>query len=62
LVKNPPAKARDAVRSLGQEVPLEKEIATHSCILAWKNPMDRGDWQAIVHRVARIRHNLATKP
>ena len=38
MVKNPPAKARDAVRSLGQEVPLEKEIATHSCILAWKTP------------------------
>jgi len=50
------------VQSLGQEDLLEKEIATHSCILAWKNPMDRGDWQAIVHRVARIRHNLATKP
>ena len=50
------------VQSLGQEDLLEKEMATHSSILAWKNPMDRGDWQAIVHRVARIRHNLATKP
>ena len=24
--------------------------------------MDRGDWQATVHRVARVRHDLATKP
>ena len=34
------------VQSLGQEDPLEKEMATHSRILAWKNPMDRGGWQA----------------
>ena len=27
-----------------------------------KNPMDKGAWQATVHRVARVRHNLATKP
>ena len=26
------------VRSLGQEDPLEKEVETHSCILAWKIP------------------------
>ena len=49
------------IQSLGQEDSLEKEMATHSSILAWKNPMDRGDWQATVHRVARIRHNLETK-
>ena len=30
------------VWSLGPEDPLEKEIATHSSILAWENPMDRG--------------------
>ena len=29
-------------QSLGQEDPLKKEMATHSSILAWKNPMDRG--------------------
>ena len=27
-----------------------------------ENPMDRGTWKAIVHGVARIGHNLATKP
>ena len=42
-----------AVRSLGQEDPLEKEMATHSSIFAWKNSMDRGIWQATVHRIAK---------
>ena len=27
-----------------------------------ENPMDRGAWQAIVHGVTRVRHDLATKP
>ena len=39
VVKNPPANAGDIkmwVQSLGQEDPLEKGIATHSSILAWK--------------------------
>ena len=31
-------------RFLGQEDPLEVEMASHSNILAWKNPMDRGAW------------------
>ena len=36
-----------------QEDPLEEEMATHSSILAWKNPMDRGAWRAVtVHGVA----------
>ena len=37
------------VRSLGQEDPLEKEMATHSSILA----MDRGVWWATVHGVTK---------
>ena len=41
------------VQSLGQEVPLEKEVATHSSILAWENPTDRGAWQAAVHGVTK---------
>ena len=36
------------VRSLGQEDFLEKEMATHSNILAWE-ATDRGVWWAIVH-------------
>ena len=34
--KNPPANAGDMVQSLGREDPLEEEMATHSCILAWE--------------------------
>ena len=35
VVENPPANAGDTVLSLGGEDPLEKEMATHSSILAW---------------------------
>ena len=38
MIKDPPAKQEMWVKSLGQEVPLEKEIATHSNILTWKIP------------------------
>ena len=38
LVKNLPIVQETWVRSLGQEDPLEKEMATHSSILAWKIP------------------------
>ena len=37
MVKNLPAIQETQVRSLGQEDPLEKEMATHSSILVWKN-------------------------
>ena len=53
VVKNLPAKQEMRVRSLGQEDPLEKEIATHSSILAWKNTMDREAWRATVHGVTK---------
>ena len=43
-VKRLPAMRETWVRSLGWEDLLEKEIATHSSILAWKNPMDGGAW------------------
>ena len=51
-VKNLPAMQEMQVQSLGWEDPLEKEMATHSSILAWKIPMDKGAW-ATVHRVAK---------
>ena len=38
MVKNPPATWEIYIQSLGQEDPLEKEITTHSSILAWKIP------------------------
>ena len=40
------------VQYLGWEDPLEEGMATDSSILAWRIPMDRGAWQATVHRVA----------
>ena len=37
-VKNPPAMQETQVQTLDQEDPLEKEMATHSSILAWQTP------------------------
>ena len=41
------------VQSLGQEDPLEMGMATHSSILAWKNPKEGGAWRAAVHGVTK---------
>ena len=38
MVKNPPTNATDAGSVLGQEDPLEKEMATRSSVLAWEIP------------------------
>ena len=38
MIKNPPAKQEIQVQSLGWENPLEKEMVTHSSILAWEIP------------------------
>ena len=53
MVKNLPATQETQVQILGWEDPLEKEMATHSSILAWRIT-DRGAWQATVHGVARV--------
>ena len=53
LVKNLPEMQETPVRSLGWEDPLEEGMATHSSILAWRIPMDRGAWRAIVHGVTK---------
>ena len=49
------------VRALGQENPLEEEIAAHSSILAWRIPWteEPGGLQSMGSQ--RVRHNLATK-
>ena len=52
MVKNLPT-PETWVQSLGQEDPLEEGMATHSSILAWRIPMDRGAWKATVHRIAK---------
>ena len=52
-VKNPSAMWKTWVRSLGWEDPLEEDMATHSSVLAWRIPMDRGAWQVPVHGVTK---------
>ena len=49
------------VRSLGWEDPLEKEMITHSSILAWKISWTEDPGGTTVHGVARVRHKLASK-
>ena len=58
MVKNLPAMQETQVRSLGREDPLEKGMAIHSSILAWRIPWteEPGGLQSIGHRV---RHDLA---
>ena len=47
------------VRSLGWEDPLEKEMATHAIILAWRIPMDTGARRATVCGVMKSRTQLS---
>ena len=47
------------VPSLGREGPLEAEMATHSSILAWRIPMDRGAWWATIHGVTKSQTQLS---
>ena len=53
VVKNLPALQETQVRSLGQEVPLEEEMATHASILAWKIPWTEELGGATRHGVAK---------
>ena len=53
MVKNLLAKQEMWVQSLRREDPLEKEMATHSSIIAWEIPWGEGAWQATVHGVAK---------
>ena len=58
-IKNPPAVQETWVQSLVWEDPLEKGMATHSSILAWRVPMDREAWRATVLRVAKSQTQLS---
>ena len=49
------------VQFLGWEDPLEKEMATHSSILAWRTPWRKKSGR-LQSMVVRVRHNLTTKP
>ena len=46
------------VQSRGWKIPLEEVMATHSRILAWRIPMDRGSWWVTVHGVAKSQTQL----
>ena len=58
VAKNPPAKQKARVWSLGQEDPLEKEMATHSSILAWKIPWMEEPGGLQFTGSQRVRRNL----
>ena len=61
VVKNPPAKQETRVQTLGQEDPLEKEMATHSTILAKEIPQteEPGGLESVGSK--KVGHNLVTK-
>ena len=59
MVKIPPAMWDTWVQSLGWEDPLEEGMTAHSSSLAWRIPMDRGAWWAIVDGVAKSQTRLS---
>jgi len=58
MVKNPPVMQETWVRSLDWEDPLEEGMITHSSILAWRIPMDRGASWATLHGVTKTQTRL----
>ena len=62
MVKNMPAIQETQVRFLGQKDPLEKEMATHSSILAWRIPWTEEPSGLQFIGSQRVGHDLATKP
>ena len=64
IVKNLPAvqeTQETQVPSLGQEDPLEEDMATHSSILAWEVPWTEEPGRLQSMRSQRVRYNSATK-
>ena len=61
LIKNLPA-MQTRVRFLGREDPLEKGMATHSSILAWRIPWTEEHGRLQTMGSQRVGHYLATKP
>ena len=58
-VKRLPAMQETQVRSLGQEDPLEKEMATHSSTLAWRIPWREEPGRLLFYGVAKSRTQLS---
>ena len=59
-IKNLPAIWETQVRSLGREDPLEKEMATHSSILAWEISWTEKPGRLQFMGSQRVRHDLVT--
>ena len=59
--KNLPTMWETWVRSLGFENPLEEGMATHSSILPWRLPKDRGAWWVTVHGVTKSQTRLSNQ-
>ena len=59
MVKNLPAMREPQLQSLGQEDPLEKDIATHSSIFAWRIPWtDEPGWLQSMRRKRDLFHDV----
>ena len=59
MVKNPPAQQEMQIQLLGQKYPLEKEMATHFCILAWRIPRtEEPGGLRVAHGVTKSRMQL----
>ena len=59
ILKNLPATQEIQVQSLSQEDPLEKEMATHSTILAWRIPWTEEPGGLMVHGVTKSQTQLS---
>ena len=59
VVKNMPTVCETWVRSLSREDPLEEGMATHSSVLTWRVPMDRGAWWATTHGATQSQTQLS---
>ena len=57
-MKNPPT-MQETVQTLGWEDTLEEGMATHSSMLAWRIPVDKGAWQATVHGITKSQTRLS---
>ena len=60
MAKNPPAMWETPVWPLSWEDPPEEGMTTHSSILAWRIPMDRGPWWATSMGSQRVGHDWVT--
>ena len=62
LVKSPPGLQETQVQFLGGEDPLQKGMATHSIVLAWRIPWTEEPGRLQSRGSQRVGHDLATKP